>query len=238
MIKEQKAQNIQPISAIEKEGPTAALLKELNSDPTLAKSKPKTVAIGGETTQKLAIAESQVKILSRELDISRRSLTSAERRIEELALLVRKPEPATGSITNAEDSTNAIRGSLKSDLESSEFVVTTPSRKQHIAPLLQEDSAPAIEMPANSRSSEVATVVIDRAPIRVAPGRQESALYVMPRNTEVTLEHRSGEWYRVVTASGVRGWIFGSALRFNTGVSAASTVRIGGYRASLESVVR
>ncbi len=242
MIKEAKVPNVQPTSAnsgsLVQDGPTAAILKELNADPTLTKSRPKNVVIGGETTQKLAIAESQVKILSRELDISRRSLTSAERRIEELSLLVKRPEHTNGTITNVEDSIDAVRGSLRPDLEHDEFVVDAPTRKQHIAPLLDDAAEPTIEMPANSRSSEVATVAVDRAPLRVAPGRQESALYVMPRNTEVTLELRSGEWYRVVTPSGVRGWISGAALRFNTGVSAASTVRIGGFRTSLESVVR
>jgi hypothetical protein len=197
----------------------------------------------GDIAQKLAIAESQVKILSKELDLSRRSLSSAEERIDELASIVKSSQPTTSTAANAEV-VNA-RGSLAAQAvpgEEEEFAVergtakgAQPTRRVAVAPQpsnpIDYDSYdPAL------RDSSIATIVIDKAPLRVGPSKNESALYVLPRATEVTIEYRSGEWYRVITESGVRGWVYGSSLRFNVGVSPVSAVRVGGVRGMYEPV--
>ena len=202
----------------------------------------------GDIAQKLAIAESQVKILSKELDLSRRSLSSAEERIDELASIVKSSQPNVGSVTasvTSNSDSGASRGSLAAQAvtgEEEDFAVdrrqasgAPPSRRVAVAP----QAANPIDYDSydpSLRDSSIATITIDKAPLRVGPGKNESALYVLPRATQVTIEYRSGEWYRVVTEAGVRGWVYGSSLRFSTGVSPVSAVRIGGVRALYEPV--
>lgn len=195
-----------------------------------------------DLSQKLSIAESQVKILSRELDLSRRSLSSAEERIDELSSLVKSSQPARPDGLGAAVTTD--RGSLSGSAipvdASDDFAVSSPSRKA----ITQQTSrataaANAIdynEYDSSLRDSSTATIIVDKAPLRVGPGKQESAMYTLPRLSEVKIEYRSGEWYRIIASGGLRGWIYGSSLRFETGVSPASTVRIGGVRAGYEPV--
>jgi hypothetical protein len=191
-----------------------------------------------DLSQKLAIAESQVKILSRELDLSQRSLSSAEERIDELSSLVKSSQPSrvAGAPTD--------RGSLNTQAipaeDSDDYAVEGPSRKG----ITQKTTGPAVVPHAidynqydhSLRDSSIATIVTDKAPLRVGPGKQESAMYTLPRLSAVTIEYRSGEWYRIITNGGLRGWVYGSSLRFDTGVSPVSTVRVGGVRANYEPV--
>lgn len=85
-------------------------------------------------------------------------------------------------------------------------------------------------------SSALASVAVDNAPLRIGPGQRESALFVMPRHSQVKVEHRTGEWYRVTTDAGARGWLWSGALVFDAGVPSTSTVRVGGFRTKNEPV--
>jgi SH3-like domain-containing protein len=52
----------------------------------------------------------------------------------------------------------------------------------------------------------------------------------------VTIEHRTGDWYRIIMTDGTRGWINGNALIFDAGVRAGSTVRVGAFETRLETM--
>lgn len=194
-----------------------------------------------DLSQKLAIAESQVKILSRELDLSQRSLSSAEERIDELSSLVKASQPVR-TATSMEAPTD--RGSLNTQAlpteGSDDFAVAGPSKKGITQKTSATTSVPNTidykQYDHSLRDSSVATIITDKAPLRVGPGKQESAMYTLPRLSAVSIEYRSGEWYRIITNGGLRGWVYGSSLRFDTGVSPVSTVRVGGVRATYEPV--
>ena len=72
------------------------------------------------------------------------------------------------------------------------------------------------------------------APLRLAPGREESSLGRVARDSIVGIELRDGEWYRIVTQGGVRGWIAGKYLIFDIDVPPSSTVRVGAFNSSYE----
>ena len=213
-----------------------------STQPTVRPQKIETSYEGAsDLSQKLAIAESQVKILTRELNLSQRSLSSAEERIDELSTLVKTSQPlrAANSTGNTSE-----RGSLNTQALPSEggedFAVEGPSRGRITQRTSNSSVVPKTidygQYDHSLRDSSVATIVTDKAPLRVGPGKQESAMYTLPRLAEVTIEYRSGEWYRIITNGGLRGWVYGSSLRFDTGVSPVSTVRVGGVRAAYEPV--
>ena len=83
-------------------------------------------------------------------------------------------------------------------------------------------------------TSEKARVTVTRAHLRIAPGRSESTLFTMPRDSIVSIETRDGEWYRVVTTTGIRGWLFARDVVFDYGVPESSSVSVQAYKAGLE----
>lgn len=175
--------------------------------------------------QRLAIAESQVTILSRELETSRRGLRSAEKRIEELADLVKgraqSPRAAQNDFTYGND-----RESLR-NIRASHTVSLGRS-------LEEADEETYLEPTIRSHSSSRASITATKAAVRIGPGKAESMLFLLPAGSQVIIDRRSGEWYRVVTDSGARGWIFGQALLFDDGVPAGSSVRVKAVRSKYE----
>jgi hypothetical protein len=175
--------------------------------------------------QRLEIAESQVTILSRELETSRRGLRSAEKRIEELAELVKgraqSPRAAQNDFTygNDRESLRNIRASHTVSLGSA---------------LDEADQETYLEPTIRSHSSSRASITATKAAVRTGPGKAESMLFLLPAGSQVIIDRRSGEWYRVVTDSGARGWIFGQALLFDDGVPAGSSVRVKAVRSKYE----
>jgi len=83
-------------------------------------------------------------------------------------------------------------------------------------------------------TSEHARVTTAKVPLRVGPGRSESMLFMMPRDSIVSIEMRNGEWYRVITSTGVRGWIAAQSLIFDYQVPTSSSVRVGAFKSAYE----
>jgi hypothetical protein len=170
--------------------------------------------------QKLAIAESQVTILSRELETTRRGLRSAERRIEELSDLVKTSNPRPSQRTASDFSYGQDREVARS------------SRQEHVVPLVEEEHD-TYEPTIRARSSYSATI-IGKAAVRTGPSKSESMLFLLGDSSSVTIDRRTGEWYRVVTSSGARGWVYGQSLLFDTGVPASSAVKVRAVRNKYE----
>lgn len=175
-----------------------------------------------DAEQKLQIAESQVKILSRELDTTRKSLASAEHRIDELSSIVKGNYSGTTA--------PPTQGGL--EVVQVEKPKTSPSIKPSL-PVITDvvDSARRRNM---EDPSNIATIWLDRAPLRIGPGQSESALFVIPKQSRVIVERRTGEWYRVVTMSGTRGWVYGGNLRFNIQSDRESTIAVKAYNPSYQ----
>lgn len=83
-------------------------------------------------------------------------------------------------------------------------------------------------------TSEKARITASRTHLRLGPSRTESSLFVLPKDAIVSIEGRDGEWYRVMTTTGVRGWVSGQYLIFDYDVPESSSVRVGPYNASYE----
>ena len=177
--------------------------------------------------QKLLIAESQVKILSRELEITRNSLASAERRIDDLSAFARvdsKPveqaAPPPVAELPKEDDFNVAAAAPKPVTKQ---VVVKPS-----LPLMPK--APDSESAFKENDQQyVATVGVDRAPLRIGPSSRESTLFLVPAHTQVLIDTRVGQWYRVSTPDGTRGWIYGNSLLFDIPTDRDSTIRVHAY---------
>lgn len=87
--------------------------------------------------------------------------------------------------------------------------------------------------PALLTSEELATIRSTSTYLKTGPTRLDSTLLKIPQYSEVTIDHRSGTWYRIKTTNGVRGWVPGSALLFEDGMNPRSTVRIGAVQSPL-----
>jgi hypothetical protein len=74
---------------------------------------------------------------------------------------------------------------------------------------------------------EPATIRTPSVRLKTGPTKLDTSLVVLPQYSEVTIDYRSGGWYRVRTESGLRGWVPGTALLFDAGISQRSAVRIG-----------
>jgi hypothetical protein len=221
------------------EQPIGGSLKELELHPALRGNNRRTgsdeesnesaVKSDNGLAQRLAISESQVEILSKELDITRTRLKSAESRLQRPASKGAREDTSTFD-RGHRTSTESEHRDAPSDAPSWEppFKGGLPVAN----PQLPESSyaGPSAGMTGRLNSSAVASIAVERAPLRVGPGQRESTLFMMPRHAHVTIEHRTGEWYRVVTDGGNRGWLPGSVLVFDLGVPSSSTVRISGFR--------
>lgn len=209
-------------------------LKEIEDHPVLqpinhrSRGKAKSTAPehDSDLSHRLSIAESQVEILSRELNITRKRLTSAEKdqRQEHGA-----DAPRTPASTHARANNRTDEPAYPEQPEDNEWTALTSASG---AAGTKIDSREATNFVGVGRlnSSTLASIAVDGAPLRIGPGTRESALFVMPRHAQVRIEHRTGEWYRVTTDAGTRGWLWSGALVFDAGVPPSSTVRVGGFR--------
>jgi SH3-like domain-containing protein len=83
---------------------------------------------------------------------------------------------------------------------------------------------------------EVATISVEKADLRLGPGKNNSALMTLPRGSRLAVEARSGEWYRVFAPNGQRAWIHSSLVRFGDGSASlndGSSVTVRGFDPSV-----
>lgn len=93
-----------------------------------------------------------------------------------------------------------------------------------------------VAAPSGGNSLPVATVVVEKADLRLGPGRNNSALMSVSKGSRLLVEARQGEWYRVFAPSGERAWVNSSAVIFGEipGASNGTASRVKGYDADLE----
>jgi Bacterial SH3 domain len=166
---------------------------------------------------RLAITESQLTLLTKELETTKAKLAQSESQVLDL--------------TQKLEEGGASRPSQSVQPESA-------SAQQISAPkvsALSADDTDGVDTRADSYAT-VARVTKNNVPLRIGPGSRESTILKVSRNSIVTIEHRTGDWYRIIMTDGTRGWINGSALIFNEGVRAGSTVRVGAFETRLETM--
>jgi hypothetical protein len=115
------------------------------------------------------------------------------------------------------------------DREGSEMDSTPRAFTNSRTVSLQEIEAER-DRPAPYQYEAIATIAHKDTTLRTGPRSADRALGSAPRFSEVSIDYRTGDWYRVQTSSGLRGWIQGRNLLFDAGISYRSAVRIGAVK--------
>lgn len=163
----------------------------------------------GDLEQRVTVAESQVALLSDELEKTQRKLSEREEQLAQSQGLRRyvSGDEASGSIVSKEYE-----------------IFTVPSEDEKVTDAKKVSPAPL----------PMARVTRDKTPLRIGPGGKEASLLPLSKNSVVAIEHRTGTWYRVVTSSGRRGWVSGQVLVFDLSNFPGSTAHVGAYDPRLE----
>ncbi len=135
----------------------------------------------------LTKSQEQVKQLMAKVSKLRNELMIAETEVERLNLL-----------TRGESRSNIFGKSIAKNK-----VVKRPD------PLLTEEQAQK-----TSEEMPIATVLVDKANLRAGPGLANSPIMSVNKGTRLSVETRSGDWYRVVAPTGERAWISSDTVAF------------------------
>jgi len=111
----------------------------------------------------------------------------------------------------------------------------TMSRSRLVS--LREIELETARRPAPLADPSIATIGVTPAKLRSGPSSTHSSLGSLSKYSEVTIDYRSGDWYRVKTSGGQRGWVKGQTLMFDAGIPLTSTLKIGAVRAEPGSKV-
>jgi len=176
-------------------------------------------------------AHTHTTSLQRDLDASQKRVAELERQLEEVKGQLTMAETELSRLaTIAEARNRASLGQLPA--------ANAPRLPAPAKMTVHEDATPHIEpTPAGSNDLTIATVGVDKAELRLGPGKNHSALMTVAKGSRLAVEARQGEWLRVFAPNGQRAWILAKLVTFGTkrpGSNSTSTVRVSGYSSSLE----
>jgi hypothetical protein len=193
-----------------------------------AEVKPAKPAVAAAAIQtRMVDNEAELRDLRRELANAKSELAAAEMEISRLSAIIQDASRARLSIGDS-SSSQTVKPAAKP-------VVYAPAVKPNTTVrTLPEAAAPAAQNPTSDL--QVATIAVDKADLRLGPGKNHSALMSLRRGSRLAVEARQGEWYRVFAPNGQRAWIHSSLVRFGDGAASlndGSSVQVRGYDANL-----
>ncbi|MCO6432489.1 MAG: SH3 domain-containing protein [Deltaproteobacteria bacterium] len=96
-------------------------------------------------------------------------------------------------------------------------------------------SVPARLAPEPPSDAQIATVIADKVHLRTGPGKENSPLMAVTKGTRLTVETRSGDWYRVMAPTGRRAWVSADVVAFGLGSQTGynNTSRVKGFDSGL-----
>lgn len=155
----------------------------------------------------LGLARQKIADLSSDLDKTRARLMTAETEVDRLSNLLEGQDRSAARFTPGANRQEASRPAERSGLTRSPASSLSGSGipSSGIAP------ASAPQVGAGGELS-IVTVTVDKAVVRTAASRDSSPIMALNRGTRLVVESRSGEWFRVLTPSGVRAWITADAI--------------------------
>ncbi len=171
--------------------------------------------------------------LKRELEASQRRVAQLERQLEEVRGQLTMAETELSRLATISEARN--RASLGRPTSSTPRTTTTEA-----APFVAKTrlDAPHIEpTPASSADLTIATVYVEKAELRLGPGKNHSSLMTVAKGSRLAVEARQGEWLRVFAPNGQRAWIQSQLVTFGSkggARTASSATRVRGYSSSLE----
>lgn len=191
-----QAASVVPVSA--KSAPTRK--------SSVKKYKPSETLSAKDLEHRLAITETQLNLLTQELESTKSKLATAEARVRELTYQLQ--DGAQGSNSQLDTTGNV-------ETRAAAVMIAEPSNRRSVG-------------------LELARLTKSKAPLRIGPGPRESIITHLARDSVVSIEHRTSGWYRVVTSDGARGWLPGTYLVFDTDMYSGSTVHVGAFEPRLE----
>ena len=191
-----RAASVIPVSA--KSAPTRK--------SSVKKYKPSKTLSAQDLEHRLAITETQLNLLTQELESAKNKLAKAEARVRELTYQL---EDGTQGSNSRPDITSNV------EARAAAVMIAEPSNRRNVG-------------------IELARLTKNKAPLRIGPGPRESIITHLVRDSVVRIEHRTSGWYRVVTSDGARGWLPGTYLVFDTDMYSGSTVHVGAFEPRLE----
>lgn len=160
--------------------------------------------------RELQTAQSRIEELERSLDQARSQLALTETELNRLSTRLDTKNRASLGKYNLPIASNP-GGAIQGNSAASGTAMQDSLRQR--APVSD------VKPPAANTEMPVATVAVDKADLRLGPGKNHSALMAVPRGSRLVVETRQGEWYRVFAPSGERAWIQAGMVLFGDGAS-------------------
>lgn len=169
--------------------------------------------------------------LKRELEASEKRVADLERQLEEVKGQLTMAETELSRLATISEARNRaslgqLPGAPKAQLPTQAKLAAGREETPHIEPT-----------PASSKDLTIATVAVEKAELRLGPGKNHSALMTVAKGSRLAVEARQGEWLRVFAPNGQRAWVLSKLVAFGPKAGSAnstSTVRVKGYSSSLE----
>lgn len=202
-------------SVVETKGPPAELIEKVR------------VLEGANATKEseLKAARERIVLLERQLDESRSQLAIAETEVSRLSgILDSKTRASFGKYNLPVPAAAAAKP-------------VVAQQAPRAAPARVAQPVVDVRPPSADADLQVATIAVDKADLRLGPGKNHSALMSLRRGSRLMVEARQGEWYRVFAPNGDRAWIAASLVSFGDGASNlndGSSVRVKGFTANAE----
>jgi hypothetical protein len=179
--------------------------------------------------------------LKRELEASQKRISDLERQLEEVRGQLTMAETELSRLATISEARNRAslgRSALPSHIQASGASAPVVAKARLEVPAPTRMEVPAIEpTPASSADLTIATVEVDKAELRLGPGKNHSALMTVAKGSRLAVEARQGEWLRVFAPNGQRAWVQSRLVTFGAkgnAKSVTSTVRVHGYSSSIE----
>ena len=176
-----------------------------------------------QTPKRSGVSSKDRKIaeLSRKLEKARNDLIVAEMEVERLSSIIEERNQLSLSPSSSRSS---ARGRLPGQ--------SRTAAPRQVSPRVAAPNQAEPRMPQANEDMQIATITVEKANLRTGPGKKNSPLMTVAKGTRLAVEHRVGDWYRVIAPTGVRAWISGEVVSFGKGqrTSPTRTVRIKGVQ--------
>jgi hypothetical protein len=171
--------------------------------------------------------------LKKELDVSHKRIADLERQLEEVRGQLTMAETELSRLATISEARNRAslgRAALPAPAQSGSAAAPVAAKARLESPHIEPT-------PASSADLTIATVDVEKAELRLGPGKNHSALMTVAKGSRLAVEARQGDWLRVFAPNGQRAWVQSKVVTFGSkgqAKSVSSTVRVHGYSSSLE----
>jgi uncharacterized protein YraI len=220
------------------EAKVAARLKS-----TVDISSPAATITGGTSTA-ISQRDKRIAELTRKLQQARNDLMVAEMEVERLSNIIEDRNQASlgkAGVRYSGQSASASR--TQPSLPQSGVSPRMATKRSYASggddESFADESPQEMRPPVAEASSDmqIATVIANKANLRTGPSKDNSPLMSVAKGTRLAIEHRVGEWYRVIAPTGMRAWISGEVLAFGRDDRSAPsrTLRVQGVNLGVDS---